>query len=593
MAPCWHNVCDKLLPHQFVEGLTHKTRGHKHRFCCTLISGGALSLFWFVFHLVIMQLHEVDSEVINNAGRLRYFTQRVGVLSLVEKFGVDRGVLTQLHQDLKHDSDDIDWDDTAAELDSTIVEMLGLCEGLLGQHPSSGAPEILDENVKDSLREWMDKSFKPLEQLVAHQDQAWNPMELSKLVIHVEKATRRMDVVVSLAAEASNRRIHLLLGISIAKMVMGVLWAFATAYAFGRLWAPYVSSYNNLQEAEQGLKSMLRAAFDLVVSVSPTPPFELLSGKRELDHLLGHEAISSGDASPVNETGGLLACARGPEEVTRLQAFLNGGAATQPLLTRGGSRDFVKKAWWNLVPLERAQTPLPVAPMIRSSWHCHRRGAVEQSLDVEILMVSRPFDSFNKGPIHLAVRRVALDADSNGLLPPPSDSNGLLPPSLGLNQILSISADPWDSMTEESQQQRQQQQQQQQAAQLHLDYQMVQSSSSSQMRVQRPPTSRGSGRTARTGSSGGSTVVGNHANGAWSENSAEHLTPPPTLLGLSEGNDGAMARRGPSSLPSLRENVTGLLEEASFALQGHREFVVGAERSLVSSDEQRSAIESL
>mmetsp|Transcript_9441 Transcript_9441/g.18078 ORF Transcript_9441/g.18078 Transcript_9441/m.18078 type:complete len:213 (-) Transcript_9441:64-702(-) len=206
-----------------------------------------------------------------------------------------------------------------------------------------------------------------------------------------------------------------------------------------------------------------------------------------------------------------------------------------------------------------AQSPLPVAPMIRSCWSCQKQGAVERSLNVEILMVGR---TDGKGPLLLAVRRVPCDPGSDGSMPwvPPP----FLPmvAQLGTDQLLSASADqlgPEQTSTSEG------------GYQQHLQ-QLHQHEIEPQRQVAR---SQGT-----FASSVASTVTGNHVGAAWSEHSLEQQTPPPTLYGLSTGNQGARVITPLTDRNTgINANVTGLLEEVTVMLQHHGTAALGTEQS--------------
>uniref|UniRef100_A0A7S0FXW0 Uncharacterized protein n=1 Tax=Pyrodinium bahamense TaxID=73915 RepID=A0A7S0FXW0_9DINO len=379
-------------------------RGHKVRFIGTLVAGCFLSAFWFFLHFIVTRQHEVDSEIINYTGRLRFFTQHLGLIFVTESMAMD-----------------IPWNGTdrflmSRDTQSALKQIDEVCNGLLGKQTGAelGIPEMLDEKVKVSLRKWVDETFAPLRRLVKQPPRSLSRGQLAEVVQKVNEATYAVDFVVDEASARSKSRVDLLLGISLARLILGFVWALCTGCAFGCLWIPYVQTYNRLQVVEQELKSLLRAAFDVVVPVQAEPPFEVLGCEQELGHFIGRPIAS----------GSILTCANGQNEEQRLREFIergHGGTSCQPASAASATGRCQQRAdnrcqgcaepcWWNLVP-EPPPDQLPVAPMICSHWKRGQPETEQQTFKVDVLMVS---SGSRQQAAFLAMRSASVDTGPLG-----------------------------------------------------------------------------------------------------------------------------------------------------------------------------------
>lgn len=356
--------------------------------------GSMFSSSWFVLHFYFTHVHETDAEIINHTGLLRYYTERVGVTLLSEKF-LPRGR-------------DID----GLPKDSPIQTLGELCESLLGErsqlseaarsgisHTEGGcAAEMLDEDVKDALRAWKRDYLSSLQDLHTRA-QTLSTSEWHEVVDLVHDAAQAVNAVVTAAATKSNGRVQVLLVISIVRAITGVMWAFAVAYTFGKVWRPYVQTYNQLQVYKQEAKSFLCAAFDALVPVSTVAPFHVLSSDVKFDHMLGQPMLGKS----------ILSCAKGPEEEQALLSVL--GRAKGADATRNSWMSCAEKsAWWNILP-QKPPDCLPVATMISTCWNSPH---VEDGLKVEVLVVDKAYASSTTADTTLLVVRSAVDNEVIG-----------------------------------------------------------------------------------------------------------------------------------------------------------------------------------
>lgn len=351
--------------------------GPKVRFVFTMVIGWFLSGGWFLLHYQMTQIHSRDSEIINHTGRLRFYTQRVGVLLL------ERMVLSA-----SGGEPDLD------EIEYTLQQMQSTCRQLLGEDTageSKGPPEMLDTDVKESLREWITENLESLLELASG---SLEHQHARTVVSSVDSATLAVDKVVNAASEASNGRVEVLSILSISRACLGVLWAVMAVAAFSSAWRPYVRTHNQLQASEQQRKALLRAAFDVVISVYPATPFQIAEDSPELSHLLGQPVLGKSMLHFTSEA----------DERDRLKEFLS---RELELPTCSSEPSLPERWWWNLTP-HGPLCNLPVAPMIRSQWLAG--AGSDQVLHVEILVVGSADSKIGRDHrvALLAVRGVAL-----------------------------------------------------------------------------------------------------------------------------------------------------------------------------------------
>lgn len=327
------------------------------------------------------QVHSLDSGIINFSGRLRFLTQHVGLIAL-----------QKMQSESEQQERSSELEETFQQIESTCMQLLGE----IGTIQSGGAPEMLDEDVKESLRKWMNDGLVPLRRLVSA---GLDISDRSSVIAAVNSASDTVDSVVDSAEEASHGRVRVLLALSISRACVGVVWALVvTVCAFSDVWRSYIRTYNLLQAAEQQRTSLMRAAFDAVIKVQPAGPFHITEDSRELCHILGQ---------PVQGKS-LIDFAGQTEEQEKLREFFEREIRRPARRTSPFSLDLW---WWNLAPGGPA-SDLPVAPMICTRLLCGERS--DRELGMEILVVGSTSCDFNadKYAALLAVRVVPCSPSS-------------------------------------------------------------------------------------------------------------------------------------------------------------------------------------
>jgi nitrate/nitrite-specific signal transduction histidine kinase len=265
----------------------------KKRFLGALFAGSILSIGWFLIHFLLTVTHEKDSEIINNVGRLRFYTQQIGVLFLSKPY------VTGL----------LDERDTFEGLQCTVDVLLG--EQTATQNCALNIPEMLDDDVKSSLRQWVshidrlrDKYFRIV---------SLSKAEVRETISEVQRATDAIDAIVERASAAAQGRVEVIRWISIIRVITGLLWAVVVAVCFGGVYRPYVTSFKRLQVMERESRSILGAAFDAIVAVNPESPFKIITSSDQFDHLMGQAMVGKS----------VLSCAQSPAEEQKLLKLLN------------------------------------------------------------------------------------------------------------------------------------------------------------------------------------------------------------------------------------------------------------------------------
>jgi len=382
-------MLDEALRHN----VTKDVRRGRFQFLCTLGTGMLLSSFWFIIHVRLSQLTKTDTEVINHAGRLRYLTQSAGVKLLVAELLADTS-----SQQL---SDPNAFFDVTAQIEL-------ICRALLGQaHKVTEAeydlpPEAADDLVKESLQDWRASYFSPLRddgaRVILMRKQGASTEDIQAQLVNaiqrVESGTMAVDKIVDLASMEARGRAHAVLLASVARLLFGLVWATVTACAFGKVWRPYVATYNSLQEAERQYTSLLRGVFDVIVPVSMKAPYNLLGMRNELSDFVGR---------PL-EDNSVLKCADDLDEQSKLEKLV---VAANVVSHESATHDTRLRSawWWTLLP----QAPLkerPVAPMVRSTWSYGPADHPQGKLNVDVFVVSHPWGLHVGMPTWLAVRRV-------------------------------------------------------------------------------------------------------------------------------------------------------------------------------------------
>mmetsp|Transcript_28895 Transcript_28895/g.46510 ORF Transcript_28895/g.46510 Transcript_28895/m.46510 type:complete len:519 (-) Transcript_28895:64-1620(-) len=349
----------------------------KKRFLSTLVFGSILSIGWFLIHFVLTVTHERDSEIINSTGRLRFHTQRIGVLTLSKAFlgGV-------------------------SDIEDAFDELHCIVDGLLGNQKTtqSCAPEMLDDDVKVFLQQWVAKHIGVLRETYSR-IAFLTAADLRESIVAVEEATQAVDTIVERASAASERRVSILAWISILRVITGLVWAVVVAACFGGVYKPYVTTFKRLQVIEQESRSLLGAAFDAVVAINPAPPFNVISSSDKFDHLVGQSMLGKS----------VLSCAEGPVEEEKLAKLLSVAGQAGHRISSWFSY-LETMCWWSLVP-QMSIYHKPVASMISTSWW-YGRGEEQRSLKLEVLAVNRScVGSIEEDcPTLLVVRQACCDA---------------------------------------------------------------------------------------------------------------------------------------------------------------------------------------
>jgi len=203
-----------------------------------------------------------------------------------------------------------------------------------------------------------------------------------------------MDDIVRTASLEAAGRVRVLLIVSVARALVGALWAASVMIMFGRVWRPYVAALNRLQLAEKHLRSMLSSAFDVVVPVKTTSPWEVLQSSSSIDHFFGHEV----------EGKSILQCAKGPLEQDELASALKQEHSVS------FNQKTVGAFWWNVVPME-LDPRTRVGQMIRTSLSRKPQqmpgGAMsQQDMKVEIVMVGSSGPLQEACVIYLGIRQL-------------------------------------------------------------------------------------------------------------------------------------------------------------------------------------------
>ncbi|CAE8614048.1 unnamed protein product [Polarella glacialis] len=157
-----------------------------------LVTGGLLSVVWMAFQIWLTNIHQTDSELINDAGRLRGHTQNIGLVFLSSKYL--NATETEFHLNPEADSFD---------------RVRVISAGLLGSARGGKTQELLDDPIKDRLREWL-KRVQWLESMRPHL-QSLSTEEMEALTLEVNSVTRAMDLVVQSASVFAQSRVQTLL----------------------------------------------------------------------------------------------------------------------------------------------------------------------------------------------------------------------------------------------------------------------------------------------------------------------------------------------------------------------------------------------
>lgn len=344
-----------------------------------------------VSFFVLTFVHSDDLAIVNNIGRLRYLTQNIGMALLTKRFNM---------------SGEIDDFYAIPELDSFIA-VYTITGSLLGSRleaVDATIPEILDESVKDALKEWNERVHQ-LEAQRANLNSLAEG-EIIALVAEVNGMTRDLDFIVNLAEESAEERVLAISSLSIARGGVGVMWASVVSWSIFKIWRPWVTTYIRLQMVEQQQGSLLRATSDILILISMVEPFEVLESDASLDRIVGRPMLGES----------VLGLSKGAKEQEDLEGLLasigHEDALLEPL--HSGFSWHVGQALARVLPRVDIES-LPVAHKIRSCWRvgCPPSGdLLSQQLDVELMLAGRACSASDKGEVLLAVRFIGIPSET-------------------------------------------------------------------------------------------------------------------------------------------------------------------------------------
>ncbi|CAE8718890.1 unnamed protein product [Polarella glacialis] len=337
-----------------------------------LVTGGLLSVVWMGFQIWLTNVHQIDSELINDAGRLRAHTQNIGLVFLSSKYLNATG--TEFHLNPEIDSFD---------------RVRVISAGLLGSVEGGEIPELLDDPVKDRLREWL-KRVQWLESMRPRL-QSLSTEEMAALTLEVNSVTRAMDLVVQSASVFAQSRVQTLLLINIFRALTAVIWGLATMFIAGKLWIATETLV--LLTAQHG--SLLKSSYDAVIQVSAKSPFEVLQASAQLDHMIGQSMAGQSVLKYVPDAG----------EKAKLEDFL--GSAT-PLKPPDYSRRFTEvcTSCWKVASLAKGTFQPSAARVLHTVWQCTFPDGSQRAFEMELSLAS----FLDPGGHHLlAVRQVGGD----------------------------------------------------------------------------------------------------------------------------------------------------------------------------------------
>eukprot|EP00931_Biecheleriopsis_adriatica_P080346 TRINITY_DN5370_c0_g1_i1.p1 TRINITY_DN5370_c0_g1~~TRINITY_DN5370_c0_g1_i1.p1 ORF type:complete len:521 (-),score=77.75 TRINITY_DN5370_c0_g1_i1:102-1664(-) len=311
-------------------------------------AGALLSPCWFLVQFWLTSVHEIDADIINHAGMLRYHTQNIGVIFCM------RNLETATKYPHRRDYHVDEGVDSFTTLHSIIT-------GLQGTRQVEGVPEALDDEVKDALKALGSKIdlFQSLEGNVSSLEME----EMREVIYRINKATMSIDELVKLASARAEHRVHELLMINVLRASMSVLWALVSMVIVGKIWKHYFEAHLELNRVLKMHTALLNSMFDVVVPVSLAGDFQVLEHCKKFEHIAGKEMKAQS----------IFQCCGDDEAKHQLQRLFDSAKAYEHgnEETSRSSRclEWIRERWWwKLVPASKAEKPVHVAPMIRTSW---------------------------------------------------------------------------------------------------------------------------------------------------------------------------------------------------------------------------------
>ncbi|CAE8653122.1 unnamed protein product, partial [Polarella glacialis] len=245
-------------------------------------------------------------------------------------------------------------------------------------------PELLDDPVKDRLREWLKRvqwleSMRPLLQSLSTE-------EMAALTLEVNSVTRAMDLVVEDASVFAQSRVRTLLLINVCRALTAVIWSLVSMFIAGKLWIATETLV--LLTAQHG--SLLKSSYDAVIQVTAKSPFEVLQASAQLDQMIGQSMAGQGILKYVPDA----------REKAKLEEFLGSWRSPeQPGYSMRVTK--VCTSWWRVASLAKDTFQPSAARVLHTGWQC---------FEMELSLAS----FLDPGGHHLlAVRQVGGDSGGN------------------------------------------------------------------------------------------------------------------------------------------------------------------------------------
>ncbi|CAE8635050.1 unnamed protein product [Polarella glacialis] len=319
-----------------------------------LVTGGLLSVVWMAFQIWLTNIAQTDSQLINHAGRLRATTQNIGLVFLSSKYLNATG--TEFHLSPAIDSFD---------------EIRVISAGLLGGDGDGQTPELLDDPIKDRLREWL-KRVQWLESMRPRL-QSLSTEEMAALTLEVNSVTRAMDLVVQSASGFAQSRVQTLLLINVFRAVTAVIWGLATMFIAGKLWIATETLV--LLTAQHG--SLLKSSYDATIRVSAKAPFEVFQASAQLDNMTGQSMAGQSILKYVSDAG----------EQAKLEEYLGSWRSPkQPSFSTRFAE--VCRSCWTVASLAKDTFQPSPARVLHTVWHCTFPDGSKRALKMELSLAS-------------------------------------------------------------------------------------------------------------------------------------------------------------------------------------------------------------
>jgi hypothetical protein len=347
-----------------------------------LTFGAGVSLVLLCAAIVLTGRQKRYSEAINNAGRLRYKTQRWGLVGLTETLLEKEPQRASMSQ--------------AVSSEEAFQDVQSMCAALLAEEgPASDddAEPLLDSSIRDELESWRNR----LQDLNKARPVASAPVV--DLLIHneeIEELVQDMDVIVDMLSSRAQDWIEFILVLQLCRVAWQGLFYFMLTLVFKSIWTPFVNTFNDLQKIQKQQDALLRADFDAVVEVDTSHPFTVKQSCPAFDDLAGRPMLGEsllGAASDKNaETD--LALFLSKFEDDESDNLDNSSHSSKQLLERIWQWVHQCSVPWPVLRTDRSDRTA-IAPKINSRLKC----------DVEIVMVRK-----TQLPTQLASDKVALIA---------------------------------------------------------------------------------------------------------------------------------------------------------------------------------------